>query len=179
LLLWKNHPIWLKYLSEPDTVIILVFDFFDDTEVANPLGSHATVHKVGCKYTIIKGYKLSRNDELDNILLNMVFLSSDQSAMANKDLLAAYLSEMTYLETRAIQVSVDGSIFHVYVCLVQVIGDNLGLNSIVAFVESFTASFHVGSVKSGVTNFLVVSPRQMNSIRMAAMTLMFLKETGV
>ena len=140
-ILWKNHPVRLKYLGVPNTVVVPVFDFFDDVETANPLGSHATIHKIGCKYTVIKGFKPCHNSKLENILLNMVFRSADRNATSNKDLLAVYLTEMTDLETKGIQINVDGSDVHVYICLVQVTGDNLGLNSILGFVESFTASY--------------------------------------
>lgn len=55
--LWTNHPLRLKHSNSSTTVVIPVFDYFDDVEVANSLVSHATIHKIGSKYTIIKGFQ--------------------------------------------------------------------------------------------------------------------------
>jgi len=139
--LWKNHPVRLKYEGVPNAVVIPVFDFFDDLETANPLGSHSGVHKIGCKYTIVKAFKPSCNSKLDNLILNMVFRSKDRAVVSNQQLLDIYLSEMSQLETCGFHLEVNGTEYQIFVCLVQVTGDNLGLNSILGFVESFTATY--------------------------------------
>lgn len=139
--LWQSHPVRQKFAEIPNTLVIPVFDFFDDVETVNPLGSHACIHKVGCKYTIVKGFKPVCNSKLENIFLNMVFKSSDRSILGNKQMFDLYLSEMTELETNGFTLEVDGQFYKVYVCLVQVSGDNLGLNGILGYVESFTASY--------------------------------------
>ena len=59
--LWNNHPTRLRHLDSLNTVVIPVFYFFDDLEIANPLGSHAIIHKIGAKYTILKGLKHQAN----------------------------------------------------------------------------------------------------------------------
>ena len=59
----------------------------------------------------------------------------------NRQLLDIYLCEMDDLETNGFQVHVNGELVQVYICVVQVTGDNLGLNSILGFVESFTAGY--------------------------------------
>ena len=39
---FKTHPIF-----SVDTTALQIIAYFDEVEVCNPLGSHATVHKVG------------------------------------------------------------------------------------------------------------------------------------
>jgi hypothetical protein len=48
---------------------------------------------------------------------------------------------MSDLETKGLQVKVEGVVYQVYVSLMQVAGDTLGLNGILGFVESFTAAY--------------------------------------
>ena len=47
--LWQQHPVRLRHMNSKNTLVIPVFDFFDDLETANPLGSHCVIHKVGAK----------------------------------------------------------------------------------------------------------------------------------
>jgi len=51
----------LQHACEENTVVIPVFDFYEDLETANALGSHAVVHKVGVKYTVVKGFSPAVN----------------------------------------------------------------------------------------------------------------------
>ena len=48
---------------------------------------------------------------------------------------------MSEVEENGVTAEVDGVAFKIFICLVQVSGDNLGLNRILGFVESFTAHF--------------------------------------
>ncbi len=137
-LLWKNHPLRNRYRNCKDVIVILVFDFYDDLETANPLGSHAVIHKVGMKYTVVKAFKPMYNSKLENILLNMVI---DSSERATSDVFDIYLDEMSELENKGFQLNVDGQQYTVFIVMVQVIGDNLGLNSMLGYVESFTANY--------------------------------------
>jgi hypothetical protein len=137
--LWKNHPIRLKHSNSSTTVVIPVFDYFDDVEVANPLGSHATIHKIGSKYTSIKGIQPKYNSRLENILLNAVINSNDRTAYSNSAVFDAYLTEMQKLEKDGFDITVDSITYKVYVVVVQLTGDNLGLNGVLGYVESFTA----------------------------------------
>jgi hypothetical protein len=139
--LWKTHPLRLKYEHCDDTLVIPVFDFYDDIEVANPLGSHATIHKLGAKYTIVKGFKPWHNSRLENILLNTLVYAADRTAYTNSAAFDAYITEMHQLESRGFKLDIDGKSYTVFVVLVQVTGDNLGLNGVLGFVESFSAGY--------------------------------------
>lgn len=136
--LWQQHPVRLRHLNTKNTLVIPVFDFFDDLETANPLGSHCVIHKVGAKYTVVKALKPMMNSKLENIFLNMLINSNDRQ---RKGVFDIYLDEMKKLESDGFTVTVDGVAYKIFVVLVQVIGDNLGLNGLLGYVESFTANF--------------------------------------
>jgi hypothetical protein len=137
-LLWKNHPVRLRHCMSQNTVVIPVFAFYDDLETANPLGSHATIHKVGLKYNVIKAWKPMLNAKLENILLSMVITSAER---ITKDVFDIYIDEMSQLENEGFVITVEGIEYTIIVTMVQMIGDNLGLNGMLGYVESFTANF--------------------------------------
>ena len=136
--MWREHPVRLRHMNKKNTVVIPVFDFFDDLETANPLGSHSVIHKVGVKYTVIKSLEPKHNAKLENIFLNMVINSSDRQ---QKGVFDIYLDEMKKLETDGFALKVDGIDYQIHVVLVEVIGDNLGLNGLLGYVEGFSAHF--------------------------------------
>ena len=105
---WQQHPVRLAHLNEKNTLVIPVFDFFDDLETANPLGSHSVIHKIGAKYTVMKA-------------LSPLMNSNDKQ---RKGVFDIYLDEMTKLESEGFSVTVDGVEYKVYVVLTQVIGDS-------------------------------------------------------
>ena len=47
---------------------------------------------------------------------------------------------MSNLETEGFQLAIHGIIYNIFVTVVQVVGDNLGLNSVLGFTKSFAAS---------------------------------------
>ena len=78
------------------------------------------------------------NSKLENIFLNMLINSNESK---RKGVFDIYLDEMKKLETDGFTVTVDGVDYKIFVVVVQVIGDNLGLNGLLGYVESFTANF--------------------------------------
>ncbi|XP_065683824.1 uncharacterized protein LOC136096474 [Hydra vulgaris] len=151
--LWQNHQLRLKYAHSQNTLLIPVFCFFDDLETANPLGSHSTIHKIGALCTILKCIKPQHNSKLGNILLSAVINSSDRNKYSNKDAFSIYIQEMTELETKGFTIKIDENNFKIFVVLVQIIGDNLGLNGVLGYVESFTATYPCRICKIKRKNF--------------------------
>ncbi|XP_065681548.1 uncharacterized protein LOC124811327 [Hydra vulgaris] len=91
--------------------------------------------------TSLKCLKSLHNSKLENILLSAVIYSSDRIKYSNKDAFFIYIEEITELETKGFTIKIDGNEFKIYVVLAQIIGDNLGLNGILGYVESFTATY--------------------------------------
>nr|XP_047138936.1 uncharacterized protein LOC124814889 [Hydra vulgaris] len=136
-----KSPITSSIWSFPKYFCNSSFLFFDDLETANSLGSHSTVHKIGALCTILKCLKPLHNSKLENILLSAVIYSSDRIKYSNKNAFSIYIEKMTELETKGFTIKIDCNKFKIYVVLAQIIGDNLGLNGILGYVESFTATY--------------------------------------
>jgi len=107
--------------------------------ITNQFFQCAVIHKIGVKYTVVKGFSPSVNAKLENLFLNMIFKSSDRTVSGVLDM---YIHEMTELEANGFTLTLeDGRQYQIFVVMVQLIGDNLGLNGLLGFVESFTANY--------------------------------------
>lgn len=113
--------------------------FYDDFETANPLGSKRGIYKLGGIYFTIRNFSPKFNSSLTNIHLCALFHSQDIKTYGFDAILKPLVQDLKALETEGIEIPtapgrVRGSI-------VQVVGDNLGLNGILGFVESFSSTY--------------------------------------
>ncbi|KAG1670659.1 hypothetical protein GQR58_016758 [Nymphon striatum] len=113
----------------------------DDMETANPLGTHATVHKLGFFYYIVKNLPPVFNSSLNNCFLMQVYYSGDRKTYGFEKLLQRAILELKELADFGVEVLVQGQIQKVKVVLGQISGDNLGMHGLFGFVESFVANF--------------------------------------
>jgi hypothetical protein len=82
------------------------------------------------------------NSELENIFLSLIFCSSDRAEFGNDEVFDVLIDEIKYLQNVGITVNVMGQEHHVFFKMVQLFGDNLGLNSILGYTESFSANYY-------------------------------------
>lgn len=131
---WKEHP-----LKDEDQLVLRLYG--DDFEPANPLGSRKAVYKVGCIYFQLEGlpsYLLSRTE---NMFLTLCYHTSDVKQFGWEHVLRPLIIELKSLEDRGIELDVCGE-KKIYRVIIGVFtGDNLFLNGILGYVESFVASF--------------------------------------
>lgn len=135
--LWRNK----KLLHYKDKIVFPLFIYFDDLEVNNPLGSHKTVSKLGATYVTIPCMPPEYRSKLENIFLALIFYSLDRSSYGNKNVFRILVDEINYLQRSGIVLNIDGSQVRVYFALGLILGDNLALNGILGFVESFKANY--------------------------------------
>lgn len=67
--------------------------------------------------------------------------SHNRSQFGNEHSFHRVIKELEYLSKTGISIQVDGKIYQIYFATMALIGDNLGLNSLLGFSESFTAEF--------------------------------------
>ena len=132
---YKNHGI----LSDDNCISLGLYN--DDMETANPLGSHATIHKLGFLYYIVKNLPPKYNSTLVNCHLLQVYYSADVKKYGFCHILEPFVQEMRKLEVDGLDICVEGKPIHIKVTLGQVSGDNLGMHSLFGFVESFSANY--------------------------------------
>ncbi|XP_041825036.1 uncharacterized protein LOC121629374 [Melanotaenia boesemani] len=132
---YKNHPLYSK---SKDALQIQVY--YDDFETSNPLGSKRSIHKLGCVYFSLRNLPPWANSSLMNIHLVSLFHSQDAKKYGIDKILDPFVNDVKLLEHTGMKVSFSEQ--PLYGTIAQVTGDNLGLNSILGFVESFSAKYY-------------------------------------
>lgn len=115
--------------------------YYDDYECCNPLGSHSGVHKLGAVYFSLGGIPPKYASRLENILFWGLFYSSDRAAFGSMAIFKKFVQQLQNLELNDIEIVLIGKSETVYFTLLLLLGDNLGVNSISGFQESFSANY--------------------------------------
>lgn len=114
--------------------------YFDECEVVNPLGSRRGYHKIGFIYMSLKNLRPMFNSCLSNIHIVAAFNSIDRAKYGFDKILAPIMKDIRALEAGVDLCLHNGLTVHKRGTLVQIAGDNLGLNQLCGFVESFSAT---------------------------------------
>lgn len=122
-------------------IVIPLFIYYDDFEVNNPLGSHAGIQKLGGVYCTIPCLPPNVKSILDNIFLVLLFHSTDRTTFGNRSIFRPIVDEINFLQNTGIIFNRNGQDETIYFALGLVLGDNLGLNSALGYVESFRANY--------------------------------------
>jgi len=136
---WKN----IKN-NFPGKTIFPIFLYYDDVEMGNPLGSHSGIHKMGCIYYTVPALPPEYLSSLDNIFPGYLFHSSDRGAqkLDNETMFSALISTLIDLQENGVTIIINYVEIKIYFVLSLILGDNLGLNSMLGFVESFAANHY-------------------------------------
>lgn len=135
--------VWQRNLTMDveNEITLPIIVYFDDFEVGNPLGSHAGVHKLGAVYVSLPCLPPHYVSLLQNIFLLALFHSSDRVEFGNGIIFQKVIEQLNYLRVTGIaikSIEFEGAIKFSVVCIT---GDNLGLNGVLGFVESFVANY--------------------------------------
>lgn len=136
---WKN----IKNNFQ-DKIVFPIFIYYDDAEMGNPLGSHSGVHKMGCIYYTVPALPPEYLSSLENIFPAFIFHSSDRgkNKFDNKKMFSSLIRDLIDLQENGISIVVNSMNITIYFALGLILGDNLGLNSMLGFVESFSANHY-------------------------------------
>ncbi|KAE9522645.1 hypothetical protein AGLY_016950 [Aphis glycines] len=124
--LWKE-----KMSHYHNKIVIPYFLYIDDFEVNNPLSSHSSCHSICAIYY---SFPLSDQSKLSNIFVAALLKSIDIKNLGNDQCLKQLINELNKLE-------IDGKGKKVHFILALLVGDNLGLNSVLEFSKSFFANY--------------------------------------
>lgn len=119
--------------------IIQIQLFCDEFEVCNPLGSHASVHKIYGVYFLIRN--MPNISKLSNIFLVALFNSDDIKSKETdfNDIWRPIVEELKVLESDGIDVAEN---LNLKGTLIALVADNAGANSSLGFVESFNSNYY-------------------------------------
>lgn len=132
--------VWKK-MENANHLNLPIIVYFDDFEINNPLGSHASIHKLGAVYLslpFLPGHYVSL---LNNIFLLALCHSSDRIEFGNKIIFQKVIDQLNYLHNVGVSVCTDAFTGIIKLHVVCLTGDNLGLNGILGFVESFVSNY--------------------------------------
>jgi len=129
-------------LSNPAKLIIFLQLFYDGMGTTNPLRGQGTMSSVGVFYYVVKNLPDSWNTCFSNVHLLALCYSHDLKVHGFSPILDKFCQEITDLSLNGFQ-GVFPIIGQATVCveLFQVACDNLALNGMLGFVESFSAYY--------------------------------------
>lgn len=137
---WKK--IISKYPASNEIFYLPLFIFSDDFEPNNALGSHAGIQKicgVYLKFACLPDHMASK---LQNIYTGMLLFSEDRKQFGNSRVFTPFINCLNTLESEGIFLDSEIEGYKVVKLVpVLVLGDNLGLNTILGFSESFQSNF--------------------------------------
>lgn len=134
--LWKT-----KCKLYPNKILVPYYLYADEFEINNPLGSHSSIHSI-CNFYYSFACMPLNEAKLENIFLAAAIKSKDIKKYGNEKCLQPLINELKFLEEEGILVRPpDGDTFHVHFILGLILGDNLGLNTLLGFSKSFSGTF--------------------------------------
>ncbi|CAH0749401.1 unnamed protein product [Bemisia tabaci] len=130
---------WLQVPKPQDGILLPLLLFNDEFECGNPLGSHAGVNKINGTYFSIACTPPEKRS-LDTFFVTMLTKASYLKRYGNK-VFSPLVKEFNFLSQEGIMVCCENSPPQkIYFQLGLLLGDHLGLNGILGFVENFSTS---------------------------------------
>lgn len=135
--------LWKKTVAEYGSKIVFpVFIYFDEYESNNVLGSHSgDGGKLGALYIQIPCLPPEFLSKLENIFLFQLINALHRKIFGNLRTFQRVIDELNFLSKNGISIKTNEGTYQIYFVLGLVLGDNLGLNSLLGFVESFQAHY--------------------------------------
>ncbi|XP_044013988.1 uncharacterized protein LOC122856376 [Aphidius gifuensis] len=124
-------------LNDGNKIVFPIFLYFDDYENNNPLGSHRGISKCGAVYVSIPCLPPRFQSKLNNIFLFILFNTLDRNYFKNPIIFSKVKDELCFLEENGIVIDLPTGQHKLYFRLALVLGDNLGMHSLLGFTESF------------------------------------------
>lgn len=115
--------------------------FFDDFETNDPLGSYEGLSKFGAVYLAMSCLPPELQSELDNIFLFLRFNSLDRKEFENASMFLRGIAELNTLSAEGITINYEHGTTKIYFSVQLIIGDNLGMHTILGFCGSFRANY--------------------------------------
>lgn len=130
---FKDHPLFSQKQNSLQIQL-----FYDEFEMANPLGSKHGIHKIGSIYSILRNLSPKINSAFMNIHHLSHFHSEDVKKYGFSAMLEPVVHDLKVLESQGIDIPFS----HEPLCgtVAQVTGDNLGLHTLL--LAAFSANYY-------------------------------------
>lgn len=117
--------------------VIFINIYYDDIEVVNPLGTKTGTHKLAQFYFSIVDLLGSLNSSPNNMFFLASLKSDDMKLAGANSVLRPLEEELQELCEKGL--IIQNQLCYVYLC--QIVGDNLGIHTLLGFSEGFMANF--------------------------------------
>lgn len=128
--LWKD----MLKLCQEDKFILPILLYVDDFEINNPLGSHAGTCGV---YFALGCMPPEYSFQLNNIFLLQLCQSKDE-----QNLFHHIVHALKSLEKDGLTININSQRYTIYFSLALILGDNLGIHSMLGLNESFNSTYY-------------------------------------
>lgn len=125
--------------NKDDLLNIPYFLYFDDFEVNNPLGSHASLI-LGVYYCFPTAPSYLKSN-LQSVFVAALFNSKDVKNLRNDRSFYHLIEELNELQNIGLTIILSEKNFKIKFVLGLVVGDNLGVNTVLGFTKSFSSNF--------------------------------------
>jgi len=122
----------------PNKFPIFIQIYFDEVETVYPLGSKTGVHKLGSFYYTMKNFPPAANSATHNIHLLALAHADDLKKHGMDAVLKVVVEELLSLHDTGFVCSNADRKQDSCCLLTQVVGDNLGLHSLLGYMENFS-----------------------------------------
>ncbi len=143
-------------------------EYVDECEIANPLGSKAGLHKIGVIYCTILNLLPRFRSSFCNCFLVSLFHAGYVKTYGHNPILQPLLNDIQLLEQEGLYIATDAFKGTLKVSIAQVTGDNLGVNGILGYVESFVSNHffrHCRMHRHEMRITLCAQPEQLRNIQ--------------
>ena len=115
--------------------------YSDDFEINNPIGSRRVKNKIGAVYQTIYGLPPEYASQLQNIFLLQLHKYIDHRDLGNKKIFNSIIKYLQVLQDEGILVKFNDTTIRIYFPLYAILGDNLGLNTILGYSKGSNSNF--------------------------------------
>lgn len=140
-----QSPYWKRVESSLDLksneIALPLYIYNDDFEPLNVLGSHRGAYKISGVYVYLPCLPPEVQSKLEYIFATMLFFSTDRSSYGNGRIFIPLIDELNKLQTDGIKIK-HKTYNLVKIIPIVLLGDNLGLNTMMGFVQCFVANFY-------------------------------------
>lgn len=135
-------PYWRSLKNNfGNKIVIPYFLNYDDFETNNPIGSHTGSQSISGFYYSFPSTPPMRRSKLSYIFPAMFVKASHLKQFDVNNVLFELIEVLKSLEIDGIDINTNGGPQKVYFVLGMVLGDNLGVNSLLGFSKSFSHTY--------------------------------------
>jgi len=133
---FTDGQIWARSGQENFVRIHL---YSDEVEMCNPIGSRKTIHKLSAFYILIGNIETKYWSSLTNIHLALLCRHSAVKQVGYRKILEPLIADIKILESKGVEIEIEGSKHRIYGSVVTFSGDNLTSHAVGGFTTCFSS----------------------------------------